>query len=101
MVKSDLKIVWDVEAKNYLRVAIQFIKQDSPQNAEKVKSEIAEAVSELAHYPTRYPADKYRNDNDGSYRAFELYKYRISYYISDTEIRIVRIRHTAQNPKAY
>ena len=101
MVKSGLKIVWDVEAQNYLRVAIQFIKQDSPQNAEKVKSEITEAVSELAHHPTRYPADKYRNDKDGSYRAFELYKYRISYHISDTEIRIVRIRHTAQNPKAY
>lgn len=37
--------------------------------------------------------------NNGNYRAYELYSYRISYKITSTEIQILRIRHTSRNPK--
>ncbi|WP_426486716.1 type II toxin-antitoxin system RelE/ParE family toxin [Flavobacterium sp. 2] len=37
--------------------------------------------------------------NHKNYRAYEIYSYRISYKITSTEIHILRIRHTSQNPK--
>ncbi|MGB0948547.1 MAG: type II toxin-antitoxin system RelE/ParE family toxin [Marinirhabdus sp.] len=36
--------------------------------------------------------------NDGSYRAFEKHSYRVSYRITENEIRILRLRHTSRNP---
>lgn len=98
MVKKARSVIWDKSAVKYLKSAIEFIRKDSPQNAEKLKSELKASILELSHNPERYPSDKYRTNNDGSFRAFELHKFRISYYISPTEIRIVRIRHARQEP---
>ena len=101
MVRKGLQIVWDKNAVKYLKSAIEFIRKDSPQNAEKVKKDILESIITLADNPERNPPDKYRTNNDGSFRAFELYKFRITYYISNKEIRIIRIRHTSQEPKDF
>lgn len=48
-----------------------------------------------------YPLDKYRMNNDGSFRAYELLRYRVSYQIIEKEIIIVRVRHTSMEPKQY
>jgi len=101
MMKKGLRIVWDKNALKYLRSAIEFIRKDSPQNAEKVKKDIIASVIALTDNPERHPPDKYRTNNDGSFRAFELYKFRIAYFVSNKEIRIIRIRHTRQEPKAF
>lgn len=95
------KIIWDDEAAKSLRSAIKYIRIDSPQNAEKVKIVIKAVVKELAAKPERYPKDKYKANNNGEYRAFEIYSYRIAYFISDNEIRIIRVRHTSQEPLDY
>ena len=95
------RIVWDKNAVNYLRGAIEFIRKDSPQNAEKVKQQIKNSVATLAEHPEKHPTDKYRSNNDGSFRAFELYRFRIAYFVSSSEIRIIRIRHTSQEPLSY
>ncbi len=95
------KIIWDTHAKEYLKRSLQYIKQDSPQNAEIVKDEIKSLIRKIPDQPERYPADKYRVNNTGNYRAFELYHFRISYFINDTEIRIIRIRHTKEKPQGY
>lgn len=34
------KVSWDKQAINYFRDAIKYIREDSPQNADKVKKEI-------------------------------------------------------------
>ena len=39
--------------------------------------------------------------NDGSWRAFEKYRFRISYRVMEKEIRIVRFRHTSRTPLNY
>ena len=101
MVNRNYKVVIDIDAKKSLREAYNFIKKDSPQNAEKVKQEILFSIKELANNPQKYPLDKYRIDNDASYRAFELHRYRISYVVSPTQIRVIRIRHTKMNPLDY
>lgn len=40
-----------------------------------------------------------KQNNNGNYRAFEIYSYRISYRINENEIYRVRVRHTSRNPK--
>ena len=98
MVKKSVKISWDIEARNHFYDAIIYIKRQSPQNAEMVKQKVISAVSKLSGSPNKYPIDKYRNNNDGSFRAIELFHFRISYHISENEIRIVRFRHTDMKP---
>jgi mRNA-degrading endonuclease RelE of RelBE toxin-antitoxin system len=51
--------------------------------------------------PEKHPSDKYHKNNKGSYRAYEIYHYRIAYKITKTEIIITRVRHTKMEPKKY
>ena len=98
---SKLRIIIDNVAKLQLKDAYEFIKEDSPQNAEKVKDKILSSIKALNPNPEIHPPDKYRINNDGSYRAYEIYKYRITYHVSSEEIRIIRIRHTKMYPLEY
>ena len=81
--------------------AVEYIAQDSLQSAEKVQSEILSKIQQLAHYPVIYSPDKYKKRNDGSFRAFELHRYRISYHVTEEYIRILSIRHTSRKPGYY
>lgn len=101
MVKKKLQVIFDDEAKLSLHKAYLFIKQDSVQNAEKVRKKILATIKELIKNPEQRSPDKYRVNNDGTYRAYEVYKYRITYHISAEEIRIIRIRHTKMGPLEY
>jgi plasmid stabilization system protein ParE len=101
MVKIALNLVLSNEAKKSLQAAYNYIKKDSFQNAEKVREKIVFAIKQLPHNPEKYNLDKYKLHNDGFYRAFEIYHYRISYFVSLTEVRIIRIRHTKMNPLNY
>ena len=91
----------DNEAKESLKEVYNFIKKDSLQNAENVRNKILASIKDLLNNPEKYPPDKYRFNNDPSYRAYEIYKYRISYHVSPQEIRVIRIRHTKMNPQEY
>lgn len=101
MVTNLLKVVIDYEAKLQLRSIYRYIKNDSPENAEKVRSKILTSIKELIKYPEMHAPDKYRLDGDKSYRAYEIYKHRVTYHISAKEIRIIRIRHSKMNPLEY
>jgi len=95
------KLRWDSVAIKQFDKAIEYIALDSFQNAEKVRAAILENIEKLLTYPEIYSPDKFKENNDGSFRAFELYHYRVTYYVSENEIRILRIRHTKQEPKPY
>lgn len=73
----------------------------TPQNAEKAKKEVLEKISELSKRFEIHALDKYKVNNTGSYRAFELHRYRISYLVKEDEIIIARIRNTNQQPLEY
>ena len=100
MVKK-LRVVWDDAAKKFFRSAIDYIKNDSPQNAQNVRKAILNATRELSENPLIHPIDKYSANQDVSNRAFELYRFRIAYHVSDAEVRIIRMRHTSQEPLDY
>lgn len=98
---ANRKISWDIVASKEFEQGINYIAGNSVQNAEKVRQEIVNRIEQLLGNPERHAPDKYKINNDGSYRAFELHKYRISYFIATDEIRILQIRHTSREPKPY
>ncbi len=84
-----------------MQKTIAYIKNDSVQNAEKVKQTVLKAIREIPLNPERYPADKFKQNNKGNYRAFEIYHLRIVYKIDTASIKIIRIRSTHQEPLGY
>lgn len=101
MVNKKSKIHWDKQAAFDFNEAIRYIRKDSSQNADGVKKEILLKISGLLQQPEIYPPDKYKQNNPGTYRAFEIHSFRISYLIMEDRIIIVRLRHTGQEPKGY
>jgi plasmid stabilization system protein ParE len=93
--------VWTPQAIAELRKAYDYISKDSLQNARKVVDELTRIADQLSARPEMFPADKFKKNNDGKWRAFEKYHYRISYLITSKEIRIVRMRHTSRTPLQY
>ena len=66
--------VWSNTAKRQLQKAYKYIFEDSPQNAALVRDKIIDLSIILSNNPERNPLDKYKQLNDGSYRAFEIYQ---------------------------
>jgi plasmid stabilization system protein ParE len=63
-----------------------------------VRDNIVDATISLAKHPEKFPLDKFKTANDGTWRAFEMHHYRISYRLMANEIRIVRMRHASRSP---
>lgn len=101
MVAPGKKITWAKSAIQHFRKSIEYIREDSPKNAEKVKNAILQKVEALQFNTIRYRIDKYKLNNDGNFLYFELLSHRISFYVASDEIIIVRVRHTKMNPKKY
>jgi plasmid stabilization system protein ParE len=95
-------IVWDKIAFEQLKEVYDSLKSDENSSfAVKVKNLILKTTTELIHNPEIYEQDRFKLDNDGSYRAFEKHKYRVAYKITETQIRILRVRHTSREPIEY
>ena len=95
---NKIKIKWDEVAKDSFKAAIQYIRNDSPKNAEKVKKDLLVKINGIKDHPKKYPEDKFMKDNDGTFRAFELHHYRVRYALTREEIIIIQIRHTSMEP---
>ena len=95
------KIIWDSKALEQFSKIVKYIAKDSLLQAENVRTDIIKKIDSLANSPAMYAPDKYKENNDGSYRAFELHRLRIAYHVSGNEIRILRVRSTYQEPLQY
>lgn len=95
------EIKWPRSVQLQLEKAYQYIVENSFQNAEKVKADILSSIRMMASNPEIHPPDKFRKNNDGSFRAFEIHHYRVAYRVTEEAIIIVRIRHTGKEPKLY
>lgn len=98
MVKT---VKWPAATQIQLEKIYQYILSDSSQNAGKIKRDILGSTRKLQKHPEMYPLGKYRRNNDGSFRAYEIHRYRISYRVTDEEIIIVRLRHARLKPNEY
>jgi plasmid stabilization system protein ParE len=94
-------IVWSNSAKTELKKAYDYIALDSLQNAQMVRDALIDLTIDLFENPEKHPLDKFKKHNDGNWRAFEKYHYRISYRILKDQVRIVRMRHTSRSPVSY
>jgi len=101
VVERHCEVVWTKISQKQLNQAHTHIRKDSPQNATKVIAEIVDSVLKAASNPEIYSRDKYKTNNDGSFRAFEKHHYRISFRFSNNIIRVLRVRHTSLEPKEY
>jgi plasmid stabilization system protein ParE len=101
MVEKEYEVVWTKRSQKQMRQVFKHISKDSPKNASKVIQEIADAVRKAVPNPEIYGPDKYKAENDGSYRALEKHHYRIAYRFSKNIIRVLRVRHTSMEPLEY
>jgi plasmid stabilization system protein ParE len=95
-----LKVIMEDEAKFALRNICSYIELNSQLQANSLKKNVLNSIRELVKNPQKYPPDKFKKQNDGSVRAYELHHLRITYSVSKTHITILRIRHTKRNPPA-
>ncbi len=95
-------LVWDKEALNDFKIIYSFLKTgDNLDYANEVKKAILKTAKELVKNPFIFEQDRFKFDNDGSFRAFEEFKYRVAYKITEVQIRILRVRHTSREPLEY
>lgn len=72
-------VAWTKNAHQQLYNYYIYILRNSEQNAKKVVIEIVDSLEKARSNPQFYPPDKDKTNNDGSYRAFEKHRCRISY----------------------
>lgn len=99
--KNNLNVFWDIEATKHLREIYKYIKMSSPEGAKKVRDEIFDVIKKLPANPEMFPVDDLKENNDGNYRVFYIYSYRIVYKIAPDSILILRVRHTSREPESY
>lgn len=95
------EIIWSKSAKKQLQEIYSHILKKSKSNitSNKLIDSIYNSVTILRLHSEIYEVDEMKVLNDGNYRAYEIYSYRISYKITANSIEILRIRHTSRNPK--
>lgn len=101
MRKRSYRLTWSNIALDQFIEILEFIEVDSPVGAEIVREAILQRVDQLKHYPFMYEPDALCDPNDGSFRAFTVYSYRITYWVSTSEVTVLRVRHTSREPFPY
>lgn len=101
--ESSYRIEWTASANKNFFKAIDYISEFSLQGAESVMHSIAEQLQKAAEYPQIFSPDKWKKNNAGIYRAFEIKRFRITYKILSSEkvIKVIHFRHTKQNSTFY
>lgn len=95
-------LVWDKEALAHLKEIYNFLKKGNDfAFANEVKNAILKTTQDLVKNPYIFEQDRFKFDNDSTFRAFETFKYRIAYKITEKQIRILRVRHTSREPIEY
>ena len=98
MAKKEITVIWSKDASRHFAEILEHPSKESHQAVDIVGNEILDAIESLPSMPFKYSEDRLRKNNDNRFRAVIVYSYRISYYIGENEILILRIRHTSREP---
>ena len=101
MAKKKISIQWHPNAFSNFQNLIEYIHSESISAANMVGISILYEIEKLIDFPKIHPLDRFKKKNDGNYRAFVIYNYRISYYYEEQNIFILRIRHSSREPLNY
>ena len=95
-------VKWSKPALDQLDKALDFIIGEGfISYVARLEESIISKIENLIDNYNIYPIDKYKKDNDGSYHAFEVEEYRISYRVKNSQVKIIGIRHTSRKPRKY
>lgn len=93
--QSQIRIIWDNNAKTDLKLIYDFIKLKSLQGAKNVINDIVTNTKNIK-FTKQYQVDEILGE---PYRRIIVRNYKIIYKIhSESEIRILQIFDTRQNP---
>ena len=93
--QKPIRILWDNEAKSDLKLIFEFLKLKSSQGARNVIRDIVNQSKNI-HFINQYQVDEYLGQ---PFRRMVVRNYKIIYKVhSETEIRILQIFDTRQNP---
>jgi plasmid stabilization system protein ParE len=98
MAKKKIRIEWHKAATKHFDELLEYLYYESEQAASLVGNAILDEIEKFAAYPTAQSLDRFKKNNDGNFRACIVYSYRISYYVDENTICILRIRHTSREP---
>jgi plasmid stabilization system protein ParE len=92
------RVLWDTIALEELDRELHYLRQLSTAAPKIITTGILEKIKTIRTNPFIFEADRFKLRNDGTYRAFIVFRYRISYRILQGTILILRIRHTSREP---
>ncbi len=99
MVKKQLKIIWNDEAKYALRNIYDYIRErESVAAAKKVRNEIVKSAKDLNVFPEKFAEDPYLKHEPGNYRFKVIWSYKIIYEVTPESIQILDVFHTSRDP---
>jgi len=98
MAKKKINIEWNKVAAKHFNEVLDYLYQESETAASVVGNAILDEIEKIAALPTTHPLDRFKKHNNGNYRACIVYSYRISYYVDDSIVYILRIRHCSREP---
>ena len=97
-----MEIEWSKPAREQLDKALDFILEKGfIEYAFELNDNILLRIENLTENHNIYQIDRYKKNNNGSYHAFEIDEYRISYRVMKSKIRIIKIRHTSRRTRKY
>jgi plasmid stabilization system protein ParE len=68
-VKQTYRVLWDNEAKASLKAIVAYIRQDSPEAAQKVKQALLRLAASLKQLPDRFSTEPYLEGRAGSQKT--------------------------------
>jgi len=81
-------------------VQIEYVREESPSAAQKLRVELLKINSGLKNIPERFSKEPYFQNNGKEYRSLIEWSYKIIYRVSETEVRILEVIHTSRNTTA-
>ena len=76
-----------------------FIKRDSPQNAQKFRNELQRTINEVEKNPTLYAPDRYANEKRNMYRFTLVMKsWKLVFKVTQKLLFFLGIIHTSRHP---
>lgn len=86
--------------KQYYQI-LEYLTNEAPEAINIVGNALLDMIESLALEYNNYPPDRFKKNNDGTFKAALVFNYRVSYQISDKDIYILRIRLTSREPMNY
>lgn len=96
-------IIWDLDALNQFKEILEYLEKQSNQAPGIVKKAILDQIAQIEKNPQIFEVDKLKTPKDKNFRAFIVLSYRVTYQVKadESEVRILRIRHTSREPLGY